>query len=171
MSPGFEKLVSDFHEHATRDANSRLMCGLQGGLGKLPDPSAQASNAQVQSARALLERAEALDTDTLLLAKDHGFSDAQIAGLAKCAEKEIRERRHRQNLHPCVKQIDTLAGEYPASEDDPQPPGRLAGEIRGDAQSTIDMLEQRLAGLACLAVLGVDVALGHRLGAPAIATS
>ena len=54
-------------------------------------------------------------TDELLAeAKRAGFSDAQIAGLARLPEKEIRERRVRQNLHPCVKQIDTLAGEYPA---------------------------------------------------------
>jgi carbamoyl-phosphate synthase large subunit len=42
-------------------------------------------------------------------AKRAGFADAQIG-----AEKEVRAKREALGLHPCVKQIDTLAGEYPA---------------------------------------------------------
>ncbi|UCG35452.1 MAG: carbamoyl-phosphate synthase (glutamine-hydrolyzing) large subunit, partial [Candidatus Omnitrophota bacterium] len=47
-------------------------------------------------------------------AKERGFSDNQIAILTKSSEERVRYRRKRQNILPCVKQIDTLAAEYPA---------------------------------------------------------
>jgi carbamoyl-phosphate synthase large subunit len=54
-------------------------------------------------------------SDALLAeAKKAGFSDSQIAVLAKTSEKSVREQRGAAQLFPCVKQIDTLAGEYPA---------------------------------------------------------
>ncbi|MBN1999430.1 carbamoyl-phosphate synthase (glutamine-hydrolyzing) large subunit [candidate division KSB1 bacterium] len=52
--------------------------------------------------------------DLLLEAKQHGFSDLQIAGATGHTEQEIRRLRKDYNLTPCVKQIDTLAAEYPA---------------------------------------------------------
>jgi carbamoyl-phosphate synthase large subunit len=57
---------------------------------------------------------EGFSDEVLKEAKRAGFSDVQIAQLAGSSEKQIRERREKANLHPCVKQIDTLAGEYPA---------------------------------------------------------
>ncbi len=50
----------------------------------------------------------------LKLAKKRGFSDKQIANLTGSREKEVRQFRKKNNIVPCVKQIDTLAGEYPA---------------------------------------------------------
>jgi carbamoyl-phosphate synthase large subunit len=47
-------------------------------------------------------------------AKRAGFSDAQIAALKKTSPDEIRLEREKLGIVPCVKQIDTLAGEYPA---------------------------------------------------------
>ncbi|KPJ73458.1 carbamoyl phosphate synthase large subunit [candidate division TA06 bacterium DG_78] len=47
-------------------------------------------------------------------AKQKGFSDLQIAMLTKSDELKVREKRKKLNIIPCVKQIDTLAGEYPA---------------------------------------------------------
>jgi carbamoyl-phosphate synthase large subunit len=55
------------------------------------------------------------DDDLLRRAKEHGFSDAQIAAATGASEDEVRGRRHELDLHPCVKQIDTLAAEYPAA--------------------------------------------------------
>ena len=46
--------------------------------------------------------------------KNSGFSDFQIAQVLKTTEKEIRNFRYKHKIHPAVKQIDTLAGEYPA---------------------------------------------------------
>jgi len=47
-------------------------------------------------------------------AKRAGFSDAQIADLRKATPETVRAEREAAGIVPCVKQIDTLAGEYPA---------------------------------------------------------
>ena len=47
-------------------------------------------------------------------AKQKGFSDHQIALLTKSSEPEVRKRRKKLKIIPSVKQIDTLAAEYPA---------------------------------------------------------
>jgi carbamoyl-phosphate synthase large subunit len=57
---------------------------------------------------------EDFSDEVLAEAKRAGFADAQIAQLVGASEKQVRERREKANLFPCVKQIDTLAGEYPA---------------------------------------------------------
>ena len=46
--------------------------------------------------------------------KNNGFSDFQIAQVLKVKEAKLRELRYKHKIHPCVKCIDTLAGEYPA---------------------------------------------------------
>ena len=51
---------------------------------------------------------------TLLEAKRAGFSDYQIARTLNCHEDEVRGMRKNYGLQPCIKQIDTLAAEYPA---------------------------------------------------------
>jgi len=50
----------------------------------------------------------------LLEAKELGFSDYQIGKLLGCDEQEARETRKAYGLAPVVKQIDTLAAEYPS---------------------------------------------------------
>jgi carbamoyl-phosphate synthase large subunit len=52
--------------------------------------------------------------EPLRRAKKKGFSDLQIAGLTGCSETEVREKRKSLSIEPVVKQIDTLAAEYPA---------------------------------------------------------
>ena len=64
----------------------------------------------------------ALDDSLLLQAKKEGYSDFQIARLVlKSSNKainqdllKVRDWRKSKNILPSVKQIDTLAGEYPA---------------------------------------------------------
>ncbi|MBV0894927.1 carbamoyl-phosphate synthase large subunit [Microbacterium sp. NC79] len=48
------------------------------------------------------------------VAKDHGFSDAQIAELRGTTEAEIRDIRHGFGVRPVYKTVDTCAGEFPA---------------------------------------------------------
>ncbi|WP_405376159.1 MULTISPECIES: carbamoyl-phosphate synthase large subunit [unclassified Microbacterium] len=55
-----------------------------------------------------------LDAATLRIAKDHGFSDAQIAGLRGLTEEHVREVRYGFALRPVYKTVDTCAGEFPA---------------------------------------------------------
>ena len=55
-----------------------------------------------------------LPRDLLTTAKRKGFSDKQIAILTGSKESEVRARRERLKIRPAIKQIDTLAAEYPA---------------------------------------------------------
>jgi carbamoyl-phosphate synthase large subunit len=52
--------------------------------------------------------------ELLLRAKRLGYSDEQIGRLTKTSEKSVRALRHELNVRPIMKQIDTLAAEYPA---------------------------------------------------------
>ncbi|PIO77195.1 aspartate carbamoyltransferase [Teladorsagia circumcincta] len=60
------------------------------------------------------ESLSSLPVDLLLEAKQAGFSDRQIAKMIDSTESMVRERRVRLNVTPWVKQIDTVAGEWPA---------------------------------------------------------
>jgi len=55
-----------------------------------------------------------LTLDLIKDAKEHGFSDAQIAELRGISESEVRVFRHDNNLRPVFKTVDTCAGEFPA---------------------------------------------------------
>lgn len=56
-----------------------------------------------------------LSHDLLLKAKQNGFSDKQIAALVKSSELAVRIQRQENNIKPMIKQIDTVAAEWPAS--------------------------------------------------------
>lgn len=53
-------------------------------------------------------------TETLLKAKQFGFSDGEIAAANGTSWKEVRAFRKQKNILPSIKQIDTLAGEFDA---------------------------------------------------------
>ena len=55
-----------------------------------------------------------LEPKSLREAKRLGFSDMQIARAKEKTELEIRNMRKKAGIIPCVKQIDTLAAEWPA---------------------------------------------------------
>jgi carbamoyl-phosphate synthase large subunit len=55
-----------------------------------------------------------LDAALFRLAKDHGFSDAQIAQIRGLDEKQVRDARWSVGVRPVYKTVDTCAGEFPA---------------------------------------------------------
>ncbi|RMG63633.1 MAG: carbamoyl-phosphate synthase (glutamine-hydrolyzing) large subunit [Calditrichaeota bacterium] len=57
---------------------------------------------------------EAIPEPLLRAAKQRGFSDKQIAVLTGSTQEAVRRRRHALGIRPVVKQIDTLAAEFPA---------------------------------------------------------
>ncbi len=61
-----------------------------------------------------LKKAKRLDHALMLKAKRAGFSDMQIATIRKTGHDAVRAARKKMKIVPCVKQIDTLAGEFPA---------------------------------------------------------
>jgi carbamoyl-phosphate synthase large subunit len=65
----------------------------------------------LQKLRRIVEQEADLDVAE---AKRLGYSDVQIANLEKSTPEAVRAAREAKGIRPCVKQIDTLAGEYPA---------------------------------------------------------
>jgi carbamoyl-phosphate synthase large subunit len=61
-----------------------------------------------------VKSAPELDRKTLKKAKEHGFSDLQIAELRGLKEIQVQNLRHELNLRPVYKTVDTCAGEFPA---------------------------------------------------------
>ncbi|MBW9108650.1 carbamoyl-phosphate synthase large subunit [Microbacterium trichothecenolyticum] len=59
-------------------------------------------------------KADELDAATLRIAKEHGFSDAQVAQLRGDSETQVRGIRHGLGIRPVYKTVDTCAGEFPA---------------------------------------------------------
>jgi carbamoyl-phosphate synthase large subunit len=55
-----------------------------------------------------------LDPATLKIAKEHGFSDQQIAILRSTSEEDVRKLRHHLTIRPVYKTVDTCAAEFEA---------------------------------------------------------
>jgi carbamoyl-phosphate synthase large subunit len=55
-----------------------------------------------------------MTAESIRRAKDHGFSDVQLAALWGTTETDIRAFRHDQGIRPVFKTVDTCAGEFPA---------------------------------------------------------
>ena len=55
-----------------------------------------------------------LTPEVLAEAKEHGFSDEQIAQLRGTAEATVRQQRWDADIRPVFKTVDTCAGEFPA---------------------------------------------------------
>ncbi|MFZ7088644.1 carbamoyl-phosphate synthase large subunit [Curtobacterium sp. RRHDQ10] len=68
----------------------------------------------VNEVAAEVRDAAELDADTLRWAKQHGFSDVQIAALRGTDEGSVRAVRHELGVRPVFKTVDTCAGEFPA---------------------------------------------------------
>jgi carbamoyl-phosphate synthase large subunit len=68
----------------------------------------------INEVAAEVRAADTLDADTVRWAKEHGFSDAQIAALRGISEQEARDQRHALGIRPVFKTVDTCAGEFPA---------------------------------------------------------
>ncbi len=147
MSAIFETFVSDFHTHATRDANARLICGLADGLGVLPDPSEKAAQAQCQSALALLERARGIARETLSF--DEGL-DLDLAILM--LESESHDYSYRFNGRSKRAQMpkagdDIGDGIFLLFINDPRPATARLDDITGRLQSVPGFLDAMLARL------------------------
>lgn len=61
-----------------------------------------------------LRAAKSVDAHMMREVKQLGFSDAYIAQCRDTTEAKVRAQREKQGVKPVIKQIDTLAGEFPA---------------------------------------------------------
>lgn len=71
---------------------------------------------QRETAEAFAGEINAMPHDVLLNLKAHGFSDRQIGKFMQCSPQDVRARRVHLQIMPLVKQIDTVAGEFPAAQ-------------------------------------------------------
>ncbi|MDC0057810.1 carbamoyl-phosphate synthase large subunit [Pelagibacteraceae bacterium] len=53
-----------------------------------------------------------LTKEIILLAKQNGFTDKKIGKIKNNSEKEIRKFRHKKNIRPIFRLVDTCAGEF-----------------------------------------------------------
>ncbi|NBB91608.1 MAG: carbamoyl-phosphate synthase large subunit [Gammaproteobacteria bacterium] len=65
--------------------------------------------------RLLDEGVAALDAESLLDLKRHGFSDARIAELAGVSERSVRKLRAKLGIQPAYHRVDTCAAEFATS--------------------------------------------------------
>ncbi|MFZ5468612.1 MAG: carbamoyl-phosphate synthase large subunit [Myxococcota bacterium] len=70
----------------------------------------------VQKTRALREVGglDKLPKEALRQAKQHGFSDRELAALLGADEDQVRARRHAEGIRPVYKRVDTCAAEFEA---------------------------------------------------------
>lgn len=70
----------------------------------------------VRQEQALINiRLTELDRQSLRKLKRSGFSDRRLAKLLKTGQTAVRTHRHRHNLHPVYKRVDTCAAEFATS--------------------------------------------------------
>lgn len=55
---------------------------------------------------------QAIDADRMFRLKRKGFSDARLAQLLGIKEQQVRQYRHKQDIHPVYKRVDTCAAEF-----------------------------------------------------------
>lgn len=68
----------------------------------------------ISNCESYMRTRNALSAQELLIAKQLGFSDKEIAQLIDDTEQGIRRQRVSRGIRPFVKQIDTVAAEFPA---------------------------------------------------------
>jgi len=68
----------------------------------------------MNAAKALEENKSLPEKEALTRAKKLGYSDTGIAKLIEKEPEEVRQHRLKEGVIPVIKQIDTLAGEFPA---------------------------------------------------------
>ena len=56
-----------------------------------------------------------IDAEAMLELKRKGFSDSRLALLLKVSQQQLREHRHKLNIRPVFKRVDTCAAEFSTS--------------------------------------------------------
>ena len=107
--------------HATADRIHSVQRGLAAGLSAEEvfdaceiDPWYLDQIQIINEVAAYIRDADELDAQVLKVAKNHGFSDEQIAGLRTLDTSVVTGIRHALRVRPVFKTVDTCAGEFEA---------------------------------------------------------
>ena len=140
MNELMKTFEADFHAHFTRDPNACVALGVDARLDQLPDPSLDASAAQVTEARALLQR-------SLELASDAEEFDTKLdLDLAQLMlEREIHDRTYTFNGRTMLQQKPTAGddignGIFLMFINDPRPAEARLGDITARSGAIPDYL-------------------------------
>jgi carbamoyl-phosphate synthase large subunit len=79
------------------------------------DPWFLAQMQELVVAESEFREVETITADDMRRMKRMGFSDRQLGDLIGRKEDEIRATRHKLNIRPAYKMVDTCAGEFPSS--------------------------------------------------------
>ena len=140
--------------HATADRIHSVQRGLAAGLSAAEvfdaceiDPWYLDQIQLINEVAEHIRDAEELDASVLRVAKNHGFSDEQIAALRKLETGVVTGIRHALRVRPVFKTVDTCAGEFEAhtpyhyssydSETEVEPRDRPAVIILGSGPNRI----------------------------------
>jgi len=143
----YEEFVSAYHEHFTRDPNACVNLGVEKHLGDLPDPSHEAAALEVEEARELLHRAQAL------LSGDLPFDTRLDLDLAILSlESEIHGETYLFNGRTARAQKPTAGndigdGIFMLFINDPRPAHSRLADITSRIQQIPDYLDALLARL------------------------
>ncbi|KAI0560717.1 Glutamine amidotransferase [Gracilaria domingensis] len=122
---GFESGVIEYDEDLLRNPTDDRLLAIADGLGKgvsveriheltKIDKWFLYKLARISACETQLRNSSRIDDDMLINAKQLGFSDRQVAKLLDETELAVRKQRLSSDIRPCVKQIDTVAAEFPA---------------------------------------------------------
>ena len=107
--------------HATEDRIHSVQRGLAAGLSNAEvfdacqiDPWFLDQIELINEVAEFISTAEELDAHVLSIAKNHGFSDEQIADLRNLDTGVVTGVRHALRIRPVFKTVDTCAGEFAA---------------------------------------------------------
>ena len=68
----------------------------------------------VDKEKTIGEKGLPVDAEGWMSLKKTGFSDSRLAGIVGVEEKSVTKARHKHNIHPVFKRIDTCAAEIPS---------------------------------------------------------
>ncbi|HEU4838839.1 MAG TPA: carbamoyl-phosphate synthase large subunit, partial [Micavibrio sp.] len=68
----------------------------------------------VDKEKVIEEKGLPVDAEGWMSLKKMGFSDSRLAGIVGVEEKSVTKARHKHNIHPVFKRIDTCAAEIPS---------------------------------------------------------
>lgn len=122
---GFESGIVDYSEDVLRNPTDERLLAIADGLAKginvdtihnltSIDKWFLYKLANISRCENLLRGKHDVLDGELIRAKEMGFSDRQISKLISDTELNVRKQRLSRDIRPCVKQIDTVAAEFPA---------------------------------------------------------
>ncbi|KAB1949568.1 carbamoyl-phosphate synthase large subunit [Brevibacterium linens] len=121
VSDDVRESVLEAISHATADRIHSVQRGLAAGLSAAEvfdaceiDPWYLDQIQLINEVAAHIRDAAELDEQVLRVAKNHGFSDEQIAGLRSLDTSVVTGIRHALRVRPVFKTVDTCAGEFEA---------------------------------------------------------